>query len=503
MTPESDAKSHTSDESYKYPDDKLENNVPLNVECINEGDPDSELQRDHFQGRDDVNDEDNSNKDDNNDGDHVSIGSNNSILIQSANTTDNNALSNNEGDIDILDTEDDNADSITSKTSNQIPKELHTTLDSDFWLQVGLLIDDTRPDLAVNLDRFYRGDNNHIGDNASIVLSAIIQYSPIEPNYVLATMYQVESAVTESRKQHANKATPQYGFHKGMKEFADERREATKQELYENLLGMNAVTMIEPHELDKELCINALTYLMFLKRKRTGKAKARGCADGCPQHDFISSEEVSSPTVSIYALMTCCIISSIENRHVVTCNILGAFLQLYWPKDKTTYLRFDGTMVDMLCEIDSSLKDKIVRIKNGNKFMFGKLDKAVYGMLLGAILFYEKSAVQLYKWGYIMNPYDTCTFNKMVNGKHITVQFFVDDLHISCENMDTIVRLIKDLNQKFKTNFQELAVTKGKVHDYLGINIDYSNNEYVKFTMYNFLEDVLSEAQPDMNGRSK
>ena len=93
-----------------------------------------------------------------------------------------------------------------------------------------------------------------------------------------------------------------------------------------------------------------------------------------------------------------------------------------------------------------------------------------------------------------MNPFDPCTFNKMVNGKQITVQFFVDDLHISCKNMDTIDGLIKDLNKKFKTNFQELAVTKGKVHDYLGINIDYSNKEYVKFTMYNFLEDVLSEA---------
>ena len=114
---------------------------------------------------------------------------------------------------------------------------------------MGLLIDDTRPDLAVNLDRFYWNGDNYIGDNASIVLSVIIQYSPIEPSYVLAAMYQVEPAVTESCQQHASKATPQYGFHKGIKEFADEGREATKQELYENLLGMNAVTMIEPGKL--------------------------------------------------------------------------------------------------------------------------------------------------------------------------------------------------------------------------------------------------------------
>ena len=69
--------------------------------------------------------------------------------------------------------------------------------------------------------------------------------------------------------------------------------------------------------------------------------------------------------------------------------------------------------------------------------------------------------------------------------------------------MNTIDGLIKDLNKKFKTNFQELVVTKGKVCDYLGINIDYNNKEYVKFTMYIFLEDVLDKARPDMNGQSK
>ena len=44
-----------------------------------------------------------------------------------------------------------------------------------------------------------------------------------------------------------------------------------------------------------------------------------------------------------------------------------------------------------------------------------------------------------------------------------------------------------DLNEKFKTKFNELTVCKGKVHDYLGINTDYSNNDYVKFTMYDFI----------------
>ena len=53
--------------------------------------------------------------------------------------------------------------------------------------------------------------------------------------------------------------------------------------------------------------------------------------------------------------------------------------------------------------------------------MFGKLNEAVYGTLLRAILFYEKLAVQLHNWGYIMNRYNACTFNKMVNDKQTTV----------------------------------------------------------------------------------
>lgn len=162
-------------------------------------------------------------------------------------------------------------------------------------------------------------------------------------------------------------------------------------------------------------------------------------------------------------LMACCIISLIKNRQVVTCDIPGVFLRLNWPADKPTCLRFDGTMIDMLCEIDNSLKDKIIHTKIGQKFMFGKLNKAVYGTLLGPILFYEKLAVQIHEWGYVMNPYNVRTFDEMVNGKQITVKFFVDNLHTSCENMSTIDSLIKDLNNKFKTNFQELAVTKGKV----------------------------------------
>lgn len=128
----------------------------------------------------------------------------------------------------------------------------------------------------------------------------------------------------------------------------------------------------------------------------------------------------------------------------------------------------------------------------------------MYETLLGAILFYKKLVTtHMYEWEYIINPYNAYTWNKMVNDIQITVQFFIDGLHISCENSYLIEGLIKDLCDTFKTNFQELAVCQGKVHNYLGINIDYSNKNYVKFTIYDFIEDLIAEVYPDMNGRLK
>ena len=98
-----------------------------------------------------------------------------------------------------------------------------------------------------------------------------------------------------------------------------------------------------------------------------------------------------------------------------------------------------------------------------------------------------------------MNRYDACTWNKMVNEKQLTIQIFIDDLHISHVDDKAIDNLVHNLDEKFKTKFNKLNVCKGKVNDYLGINIDYSNADYDKFTMYDFIEDVLKEARDDMD----
>jgi hypothetical protein len=157
-------------------------------------------------------------------------------------------------------------------------------------------------------------------------------------------------------------------------------------------------------------------------------------------------------------------------------------------------------MVSMICDIDPEYKNNIVYGKNGRKFLYAKLTKAVYGTLLGAILFYEKLTKQLEDWGYEPNCYDRCTFNKMINGSQVTIQFHVDDLKISHRDQSVIDEVLMDLNRKFGTTRKPLAATTGMIHDYLGITIDYSEKGKVRFTMYDYLEDILDEMPDDMNG---
>jgi hypothetical protein len=82
----------------------------------------------------------------------------------------------------------------------------------------------------------------------------------------------------------------------------------------------------------------SLGYLMFLKRKRCGKIKARGCADGRPQREYITKDRSSSPTVANNALFATCLVDAIEKRAVAICDIPGAFLQAKWPEDEPCYI---------------------------------------------------------------------------------------------------------------------------------------------------------------------
>ena len=80
-------------------------------------------------------------------------------------------------------------------------------------------------------------------------------------------------------------------------------------------------------ELTTEQQAQSLAYLMFLKQKRDGSIKGRGCADGWKQREWMNKEDTTSPTVATESLILSCMIDAYERRDVGTADIPGVFLQ--------------------------------------------------------------------------------------------------------------------------------------------------------------------------------
>ena len=117
----------------------------------------------------------------------------------------------------------------------------------------------------------------------------------------------------------------QYGMKKGLLKYGEAGVAAVLSELKQlhdrGVLKPTDGTTLSPEERKA-----SLPYLMFVKQKRCGKIKARGCADGRKQRDYTNKEDASSPTVAIESIMILCAIDAKEGRDVATVDIPGALL---------------------------------------------------------------------------------------------------------------------------------------------------------------------------------
>ena len=76
----------------------------------------------------------------------------------------------------------------------------------------------------------------------------------------------------------------------------------------------------------------------------------------------------------------------------------------------------------------------------------------------------------------------------------MTIQFHVDDLCMSYMHQSALDDVVEQLNGVFKTSKKELLVTRGSVHDYLGLTIDFSEKNQMVFTMYDYIKDIVNTA---------
>jgi len=95
--------------------------------------------------------------------------------------------------------------------------------------------------------------------------------------------------------------------------------------------------------------------------------------------------------------------------------------------------------------------------------------RAIYECIQSALLWYDLYVNTLEKSGWVINPYDCCVANNVINGSQATLVWFVDDNKL-CSHIDPQVntQIINDINK----HFGELVVTRGKKHCFLGMNLE-------------------------------
>eukprot|EP00980_Cylindrotheca_fusiformis_P029055 scaffold22705_cov169-Cylindrotheca_fusiformis.AAC.1 len=266
--------------------------------------------------------------------------------------------------------------------------------------------------------------------------------------------------------------TAQMTASKGLKVFGDAGADAIKKEL-EQLIYRRVMHGVDPKKLTIAQKKAALQYLMFLKEKRSGKIKGRGCADGRKQRIYKSKEETSSPTVSVEALFLTCLIDALERRHVMVVDIPGAFMHA--DIDELIHVKLVGDIAELLLRVDPSYR-KFVTYEKGKKVIYTELDKALYGTLQAALLFWQNLVEFLVgQHGFVLNPYDRCVVNKQINGKQCTIAWHVDDLKISHVMNDAIEGVYQLLQDQYGKE-TPLTVSRGRKHEYLGMTIDYSED---------------------------
>ena len=89
--------------------------------------------------------------------------------------------------------------------------------------------------------------------------------------------------------------------------------------------------------------------------------------------------------------------------------------------------------------------------------------------------------------------------NKVIDGEQCTILWHVDDLKLSHVKQAVLKDLVDVLNERYG-KITPLTITRGNIHEYLGMTLDYSAPGVVTIRMDDYVKDLLDEAPEDMGG---
>ena len=226
---------------------------------------------------------------------------------------------------------------------------------------------------------------------------------------------------------------------------------------------------------------------MFFKAKFDAsgsfeKLKARLVAWGNLQ-DRDDYPDRHAPTVSMPSLKMMLTMAARENRKAAVYDIGGAFLCCEMTGEEVI-IEVDAT----LSAIISRHLPKLEMFLDSRGKLLCTLDKALYGLVQSAKLWYDKLIGVLETMGYVRNPIDPCVLNKMCDGVQCTLLIHVDDILALCVNQV----VLDDLHKALLGVFEEVSYKTGNKLSYLGMVLEFEDCR-TTVTMGGYVDVMLGD----------
>jgi hypothetical protein len=324
---------------------------------------------------------------------------------------------------------------------------------------------------------------------AGVTTHLIHPEAHIDPNYTLV----------------AHIVIVQYSMKVGMKQFKQCGEDAVSKELSQ-LHFRDTFEPINPKDQTNEERKEVLESHLFLKEKRDATVKGRMVTGGNKQRGTIEKLDASSPTAALdESVLHTAIMDAHEGRDVAVIDISNAFVQTRLEDDANkAIMRLRGKLAELVVKVAPEIYTKYVIINSkGETVLYVRLLNALYDIMKAALLYYQRFVTDLKSIGFEINPYDPCVANKIVKGKQLTVVWHVDDLKVSHVSSNVVTKMADWLKSTYERLFDdgsgEMKICRGKIHEYLGMTLDFTVDGEVKVTMIPYVKEIVQQFQEHDN----
>ena len=89
--------------------------------------------------------------------------------------------------------------------------------------------------------------------------------------------------------------------------------------------------------------------------------------------------------------------------------------------------------------------------------------------------------------------------NNIVKGKQFTILWNANDIKMPHVDSEVISRILSDIDTEY-VNIAKITITRGKIHKYLGMTINYSSTSKVNLSMADHIGNILDDIPEYIKG---